>query len=279
MIKSILVILDDSRSSESAKALSIQLTHTYKASLAGIGVLDEPWIAAPEVIPLGGAAFKVGLDEQLLQKAKRRIHKLEKSFMDTCKDEKISCSVIDTTGVPAYEIENFAAEHDLLIIGKDANFHFAPTQETTLSVKQILKDSPRPVIVTSPKLPHQESPNVLVAYDGTFASSRALHLALLMGIFKGKAVHIASVSSDEEEARDRVMVAAKLCRNHGLQPHIHPIASTQKPSAALLDLIKDLKPSLVVMGAFGHGGIAYFFMGSCAKELLKSTNIPLFIYH
>jgi len=40
-----------------------------------------------------------------------------------------------------------------------------------------------------------------------------------------------------------------------------------------------LRPSLIVMGAFGQGGIAYFFMGSCAKDLLKSTDVPLFVYH
>jgi len=67
MIKSILVILDDSKSSESAKELSVNLAKSYKASLTGIGVLDAPWITTPEAIPLGGVAFKVDLDEQLLE--------------------------------------------------------------------------------------------------------------------------------------------------------------------------------------------------------------------
>jgi len=279
MIKSILVTLDDSQSSESAKKLGIELAKSHKASLTGIGILDEPWIAAPEAIPLGGVAFKVELDEKLLQDAKRRVHKLEKAFTEYCEGQKVSCSIIDATGVPAYEIEHFATEYDILIIGKDANFHFTPTQDTTVSVKQILKDNPRPVIVTGPELPNHNSSHVLVAFDGTFASSRALHMALLLGIFKEKTVHIASVSTDEEEARARVNTALKLCHNHGVKAHIHPIASSQKPSDALLELIEDLKPSLAVLGAFGHGGIRYFFTGSCAKNLLKSTNVPLFFYH
>lgn len=279
MIKSILVTLDDSKSSESAKKLGTSLAISHKTFLTGIGVLDEPWIAAPEAIPLGGAAFKVELDEQLLEEAKHHIHKLEKEFTNYCKTNKIACSIIDATGVPAYEIEHFVTEYDLLIIGKDANFHFMATEDTSISIKQIIRDNPRPIIVTGPTLPNQSSHHVLVAYDGTFASSRALHMALLIGIFKGKTVHIASVSSDEEEARDRVTSAQKLCQNHGIQAHIHPIASSQKPAKALIDLMEDIKPSLVVMGAFGHGGISYFFRGSCAKALLKSTDIPLFIYH
>ncbi len=279
MIKSILVTLDESESSESAKNLGIELAKSHKAALTGIGILDEPWIAAPEAIPLGGAAFKVELDAQLLQDAKHRVHKLEKSFANACKDHKVACSIIDASGVPAYEIEHFITEYDVLIIGKDANFHFTPTETTTVSVKQVLRDNPRPVIVTSPTLPNQSSPHILVAFDGTFASSRALHMAVLLNIFHGKTVHIASVSSDEETARNQVETAAKLCQNHGIKPHLHPISSSEKVSVALLDLMNDLKPSLVVMGAFGHGGISYLFMGSCAKDLLKSTNIPLFIFH
>jgi len=279
VIKSILVALDDSESSESAKKLSIHLAKSHKAFLAGIGILDEPWIAAPEAIPLGGAAFKVELDAQLLEDAKHRVHKIERDFAKECKDQKLECSIIDASGVPAYEIEHFITEHDILLIGKDANFHFTPTETTTVSVKQILRDNPRPVIVTGPKLPNQESSHILVAYDGTFTSSRALHMALLIGIFHKKTVHIASISSDEDEARDQVNTAAKLCHNYGLKPSLHPIATSQRPSSALLDLMEDLKPSLIVMGAFGHGGISYLFMGSCAKDLLKSTNIPLFIFH
>lgn len=279
MIKSILVILDDSESSESAKKLGIDLAKSNKASLSGIGILDAPWVTAPEAIPLGGAAFKVDIDEKILETAKQRVHVLERKFTDYCKSQKITAAIIDTTGVPAEEIEHFATEFDVLVIGKDANFHFSPSHDTTVSVKQILKDSPRPIYVTSPQLPNQDSPLVLVAFDGTFAASRALHMAILMGIFKGKTLHIATVSEDEAQARYWINLALKLCHNHEIKAHIHPIASSQKPSVPLLELTEDLKPSLIVMGAYGHSGLRSFFMGSCAKEFLKGTNIPLFVFH
>ena len=170
-------------------------------------------------------------------------------------------------------------EHDILIMGKEANFHFNGTEEATPSVKQILKDNPRPIIVTSSDLPNQHSSHVFVAFDGTFASSRALHMALLIGIFKGKTVHIVSVSSDEEEAQNYVNIAAKLCKNHGVTTHLHPITSSHKASKSLLELMDDLKPCFIVMGAFGHGGISHFFRGSCTKDLLRLTYIPLFVFH
>ena len=279
MIKSILVALDDSKSSQSAKMLSLQFAKVFKTTITGIGVLDEMWIAAPEAIPLGGAAFKVELDEQLLHDAKRQVHKLEKEFTEECKSQDIQSSIIDTSGIPANEIENFITASDLLIIGKNADFHSGLSNETAGSVKQLIKNNPRPVIVTGPTLPNQSSNQVLVAYDGTFASSRALHIAILMGIFKGKTVHIASVNTNEKEAKDSVTSANKLCQNHGIQAHLHTLVTTHKPAEALIELTENLKPSLIVMGAYGHGGLAYFFSGSCTKDLLKSTDIPIFVYH
>lgn len=280
MIKSVLVILDESEASESAKQLGIQLAKSNKASIAGIGVLDAPWIGAPEAIPLGGAAFKVDFDEKVLENAKHRVHALEQKFMDYCKKQKITASIIDTSGIPSEEVRYFSAEFDVLVMGKDASFHFSPTHDQpTLYVKQILKESPRPIFVTSPTLPNQDNPNVLIAFDGTFAASKALHMAILMGIFKEKSLHIASVSGNEEQARHWINLANKLCQNHGIKAHLHPIASVQKPSIVLLGLIADLSPSLIVMGAYGHSGIRAFFMGSCTQDLLKTTDIPFFVFH
>lgn len=279
MIRSVLVILDDSESSESAKKLGIDLAKSNKASISGIGILDAPWVSAPEAIPLGGVAFKVDLDDQLFKSAKHRVHVLEQTFMEYCKRQKVSASIIDAAGIPSEEISHFSTEFDVLVIGKDANFHFSPGQDTTSPVKQILKDSPRPIFVTNPELPNQDSSHVLIAFDGSFASSKALHMAVLLGILKGKTLHITSISADEEQAEHRVNLASKLCHNHGLKIHRHPIASTQKPSTVLLELIEDLNPSLTVMGTHGHSGIRAFFMGSCAKDLLKETNVPLFVFH
>ena len=279
MIKSILVALDESPSSSAAKKIGVGLAKTHKASLSGIGILDEPWIAAPEAIPLGGAAFKVELDQQLLSQAKKHVAKLEKAFVDFCKTQDLSCSIIDTVGVPPYEIEHFLTEYDLLIVGKDANFHFQPTPDTSVSVRQLLKDNPRPLIITGPQLPYQGSTDVLVAFDGTLASSRALHMAVLMGIFHKKTLHIASVSENEEEARDYVNIAAKLCHNHEIKTHVHPLATSDKPAKALLNLIEGIKPSFLIMGAYGHGGFSRFFQGSCVEEILKSTDVPIFVFH
>ncbi len=279
MIRKILVILDESSSSTSAKKFGIELALSFKADLTGIGILDKPWIESPEAVPLGGAAYKVTLDAEIIKKTREHLHKLEQGFMDQCKKSDASCSIIDTSGVPLVEIGNFAAPHDLLIIGKDANFHFDPSEESTVNVKELIKQHPRPTIVTSDKLPHHDSANVLLAYDGTFASSRAIHMAILLGLLKDKVVHIVTVDPDKKEAQYFVNQMEELCKSHSLKTHVHPIASKDKPSTEILSLAQSLKVSLIVMGAYGHKGISYYFKGSCIEQLVDSTKIPIFVYH
>lgn len=279
MIKSVLVILDDSESSESATKLGVTLAQSNEASIAGIGILDAPWITAPEAIPLGGAAFKVDLEGKILHDAKQRIHALERRFTTYCKSQNLSSSIIDTTGVPFQEIEYFATEFDVLIMGKDATFHSGAHPETSSAVKKIIKASPRPLFITSPQMPYQDRNDILIAFDGTVAASKALHMAILMGLFKEKTLHIVSVNENEDHTRQWTNSALKLCHHHGLKAHLHPIASTLKPSLVILDLIRDVKPSLLVLGAYGHNGLRSFFMGSCIQELLHDTDVPVFVFH
>ncbi len=279
MIKNIMVALDDSESSESAKKFSQQLAKVHKSTITGIGVVDEMWVATPEALPLGGAAFKAELDEKLLEDAKKRVHHLEKTLTDECKSQSIPCKVIDASGFPVSEIEQFLIDADLLIIGKNADFHFGQSTETAGSVKQLIKDNPRPVIVSGPTLPNQSSTHVVVAFDGTFAASRSLHTAILLGMFKGKIVHIVYASPHEKEAQEKVDAAIKLCQNHGIQAQPQVVITKDRPSKAILGVLEEVKPSLLVVGAYGHGGISHLFFGSCVKDLLQSTDVPIFVYH
>ncbi len=167
----------------------------------------------------------------------------------------------------------------MLMIGKDANFHFTAAAETGVSITQLLHDNPRPVILTGNSIPYEKSKNILVTYDGTSASSRALHMAILLGIFKGKKVHVTNISTEEEKTTNLVSSAAKLLKNHGIDCETHPIVSSDAPAQAIMELSDALKPYMIVMGAFGHGGIAALFRGSCTKELLKESKIPMFMHH
>ena len=57
LLKSILVGLDGSPSSEAAVELGIQWAKHLNALLAGLGILDEAAIRTPEAEPTGGGYY------------------------------------------------------------------------------------------------------------------------------------------------------------------------------------------------------------------------------
>jgi len=277
MIRSILLALDESQASKTAQKFAISMAKKLNAHIAGIGVLDEPWITAPEAVPLGAAAFKVELDTQLLDDAKHRIHALEAGFKKAATDAGCDYHVIDAEGFPVEEIERAIVAHDILVLGRDANFHFFPLRGMAVSVEQLLKDSPRPIILTSAE--ETSGKSVIFAYDGSLASARAIHMAILLDVHKGKDVHIVTINSEQKIADGKADKIRILCERHGIKSTVHAIESSDKAGGILERLGQELNAELIVMGAYGHSGLASFFKGSVMKDLVNNGKIPLFLYH
>jgi nucleotide-binding universal stress UspA family protein len=277
MIRSILVALDDTDSSQTARRFAIAMAKRRKAILTGLGVVDKPWLTAPEAVPIGGAAFKADLDQQLVEDAKKHIHKVERTFKKECSEKGISCSIVDTTGEPTHEISKHLVDHDVLVVGKDADFHFAGTSDRSSVVKALLDSNPRPLILTGTS--EDAGKDIIVTYDGSQASSRTIHIAILLDLFKFATPHLVTIAASKKGAKDTMKLIIQLFKNHGIEPVLHPIESSSRPSIEIINLAERLDTAMVVMGACGHKGIQYLLSGSVSQDLLKSTQYPFFIYH
>jgi nucleotide-binding universal stress UspA family protein len=277
MIKRLLVVLDDSEASRAAKTYAIQLAKNCDASLTGMAVVDTPWITAAQPEPLGGAAYKIRRDQELVSKTRTHMEKMLKSFVEKCKQLQVKCSTSEREGFPVTEIEKLSQEHDLIVIGRTTDFHFDLDQENDLTVKHITRDSPRPLIIVGPT--PSSGKTVLIAYDGSLQAARTLHMYLLLGLADEHNVHIISIARHSQEANDIAGRAQKMCELYGIKPTVKSITSTRPAEEIITTTAKEVEANLIVMGAFGHHGIREFFFGSCAQHMIKKSDIPLFIYH
>lgn len=277
MLKSILVVLDGSKTAEAAKKYAIALAKGSKTSLTGVGVIDTPWITAAQPEPLGGAAYKIHRDEVVIQQTHTRIQEMLDAFKGMCKDNKISCNSSELEGFPATEIERLSQEHDLIIIGKTTDFHFDLDTESDITVKHIIRDNPRPmIVVTSAEF---DGDQVLIAYDGSLQAARALHMYLLLGLAKGKKIHVISIARMQDEATDMAERAQKMCEIYGVDVTSEGIASHRPPEDVIKAQATKIDANMIVMGAFGHHGLREIFFGSCTEHMMKQSEVPLFIHH
>lgn len=277
MLKRILVVLDGSNAARAAKRYALKLADILKAELTGVGIIDLPWITAAQPEPLGGAAFKIHRDQEVIRQTHERIQAMLAIFRTECDKNSIECHLSELEGFPATEIEGLSEEHDLIIIGKTTDFHFDLDEDTDLTVRYIVRDNPRPIIVVTSE--REIDGKVLVAYDGSMQAARALHMFLLLGLGQGHELHVVSIAKRKNEADAIAQRAKAMCQVHGVKVEAEGVASNKPPQDIIKKKAQEINASMVVMGAYGHHGIRELIFGTTTEHLLRESDVALFIHH
>lgn len=281
MIKSIVVALDGSSSSANARALAMDVATRTGASLVGLGVLDVPWMTAPRATPIGGGSYQLHRNEELLAQGRAKIQGRVADFHAECEAANVSHSAIGAEGDPVEQIDQEADRHDMIVIGRQTNFHGEDGMEIGETVRRLLENNPRPLMIAPDGDKMAGDPNkVVVAFDGSVTSSRAMHMFLLLGLAEGREIHVVSVDSDADKAAGLADRGAALFRSHGVKAEAHGVHSSGKSSSAILGAVSSVGAGRLVMGAHGHEGwLKRVLMGSTTNRLLTDSNAPIFVHH
>ena len=278
MLKSIVVAVDASPSSVEAEKLALAIADSHGSRLVGIGVLDTPFFTQPMARPMGAGAYKEHRDETLVRAARERLEARLKEFEAACAAAGAAYGVVEAEGVPHMLIEAEADRHDLIVIGRETNFHGVEKHDIADVVQRLLHDNPRPVVMAPPA--PQSGERVVVAFDGSRESSRAMHMYILLGLAKGREAHVVSIAADRAAARDTAAKGAELFRSHGFEAEAHGIAARGNPADAILSHVESMNAGMLVMGAFGrHNLVHNILVGSATRRLLHDCPAPVFVHH
>ena len=278
MLKSIVVAVDASPSSVEAEKLALAIAGSHGSQLVGIGVLDTPFFTAPMARPMGAGVYKEHRDETLLEAARQRLEARMKEFEATCAAAGAAYGAVEAEGVPHMLIEAEADRHDLIVIGRETNFHGVEKHDIADVVQRLLHDNPRPVVMVPPA--PQRGERVVVAFDGSRESSRAMHMYILLGLAKGQEAHVVSIAADRATALETAEKGAGLFRSHGFEAEAHGIAARGNPADAILSQVEAMSAGMLVMGAFGHHNLVHnILVGSATRRLLHDCPAPVFVHH
>jgi nucleotide-binding universal stress UspA family protein len=277
MLRRILLAIDTTPASRVAQDLTIAIAKRRSAAITGVGVVDRPWATAPQAIPIGGSAYKVHRDQVVLDELRHEVEAILGTFAGTCRTAGVVFSTVEIEDAPARAIESEAEGCDLIVIGKDSNFHFEAQPDMTATVARLIRENARPVLVTSAGKPTGDK--ALVCYDGSVPASRAMHMFILLGLAHAREVHLVSVAATKEAAGARLAAANKLSTAHDIPVHLHPTAADADAGEIILAEVDALEPALLVTGAFGHTGLRDLFLGSATRTLLHQCDTPMLICH
>jgi nucleotide-binding universal stress UspA family protein len=283
MLRSILIATDFRESDASAVTLGIRWATKTGATLVGLGIVDEPGIRALE--PAWSVGGKPDVDPVYYMGYEARLadvnHKVERHlelFSGRCSEAGVAHTEAKVVGAPHELIQEEAQTCDLILLSRGSRFRFISTDdEGDVTLKKVLKDTPRPVVVV-PKTTWPEGP-VVVAYDGSLQAARSLAAFEATGLGESGKVHLVSVGSSAIATAERAERACKFLSHHKIDAVVHALSSSAPAEEVILEQARHLNAGLLVMGAYGRPVLREFFVGSVTRKMLEESPVPLFLYH
>ena len=274
MLRTILVALDDSPYTDTATTLAIEWAKRFDARLLGLGILDTASIARAEAIPLGASSFKKERDGARIKDTEGRVQGFLSKFQERCSSAGVTAEVFQDVGNPAANIVRGAHRCDVVMLGRETHFHL-DTKEREATVAEVLRGSPRPIVVVPPELSQGEG--VVVAYGGGREVGHTLQTFHLLGLTGGETIHLISVSRDGWQAGEFANLASDFLAAHGVSVQLREIVSKASPSEVLLEQVQKIRPRMLMMGAHGQPSLRDIFVGSVTRDVLRVCPVPVFV--
>ncbi|SDC71042.1 hypothetical protein SAMN05216345_103376 [Cupriavidus sp. YR651] len=139
----------------------------------------------------------------------------------------------------------------------------------------------RPMLLVPPqtplKTPLSLDGHAVVAWNGRREASRALADALPLLALASRVTILVLVTDGgmgDEGASDLVPWLAR----HGLDATIR-VEACAAADDALLRIVSDVQPALLVAGGYGHSRLGELIVGGTTRTLLRRCTVPLFMSH
>ena len=275
MLRSALVAVDGSPCSDSAITLALDWAARFDARLLALGIVDEKSAHSSEPVPLGAGAYKKARDQARLADAHQRVAGFLADFRAHAAAAGVRSDVLEEQGGPAERILFEAQRADVVILGRETHFNFETPERRDATLAQVVRRSPRPMVVVPQTLP--EGTGVLVAYGGGREAARTLQLFALLGLAAGETLDVMTVHRDPAEARATARAAADFLAVHGITHRVYTVASAAAPAEVLLDEVQSRRPRLLVLGAHREHPLRDLFATSVTRAVLGACPVPILV--
>lgn len=283
MIKRILVALDPDADTPVATETAIRIATRCGATLTGIALIDREAIDEDTAGGgIGSMYFAEKMRERITAETRVKAQALVQAF-----GEQVDAAGVEHTGDRVGEdglVASLVDEmrtHDLLIAGRESHFYYKDPERRTHTMAKVVETGAAATLLVGAEEPHVR--RVLVAYDGSTASSRTLqkfaHLSPFGLTIEVEIVHVRDGSADARLASDYLTGAARdYLVAHGYTTVHTTGLEGSKPADAILEHAATTHADLIVSGAYAKTGVKRWLLGSSATTLLEKATLPLFLY-
>jgi nucleotide-binding universal stress UspA family protein len=276
MIKSILIPTDGSPNSRISLDYGIYIASLFNAVITGLNVIDIRALEGPFLSDISGSLGFSPFQNYLpkfQQTLEERGDLMLEDFKNYCSEKSVQPKIKRLTGIIPNIIANEAKRVDLIIIAQRGEHEKWSTGLLGSTTESVVRKSPRPVLVTPNSFRTFE--NVLIAYDGSVESNRALKTACeLFTVIKSN-VKIVFVTDDEERSGELTGEVEEFVSPYKIKVEIEWLQG--EAGKKILDYAENNHIDLIVMGAFGHSRIHDLILGGTTAYIIRKSTIPILL--
>lgn len=161
----------------------------------------------------------------------------------------------------------------VLVLGIRGEEHEQDTTHLGAHLEATIRALHRPILVVNTEFTVPEK--VMLAYDGSDASSKALDMLAQSPLFKGIPVHLVTVGEDPANSNTLQHRATEVLQAAG--HNVTAVTLDGRPSEALVNYQAEHDIDLILMGAYSHTRLRELVLGSLTAKVLLKSNKPLLL--
>lgn len=156
------------------------------------------------------------------------------------------------------------------VVGVRGEAHQASDSGVGAQLETLVRAVHLPLLVVN--RPFEEPQRVMLAYNGSTPSRKALSMVALSQAFKKLTCHVVYAGRDGQQHLDH---AAQTLRAGGVETHTAQVDGRIEDALVTYQAAHDI--DLTIMGAFSHSRIRGFLVGSFTAKMLARTQRPLLL--
>ena len=272
MIKSILLAVDGSVYTDSVVQHGIALAKAFSAKLRVVTVSDIrvfEWVSAvgsDGFVPMVSSSEYQSESQELLEEKCDRV--LEKCS-NILQKSGLEFETVKLSGSPAHILCDQAHLADLLIMGRRGEFARWDSKMLGATIEAVSRHCHKPILMALQE--YNPVKNLLVAYDGSSNSNKALQYAGYLGSGLGIPVTVISIADDQEWGKQNCDEANKYLQSYDVE-----IITEVRPGNADKEITRFAEErdfNLLVIGAYGHSRIREAILGSTTQHILTQVHL------
>ncbi len=278
-MKKILVPTDFSPSAQVALQRAFQIAKKHEAEVDVLHVIGslKSQLLAPEV-----GYFDEDLERDYIASIQEHAFALIQKNIESISFKEAQYKVAVETGNIYQVIKQYAAQNDidLILMGTEGTRNLKEIWVGS-NTEKVVRVAPCPVLAVKPNCPEFEGfANVLFPSSLSEAQAPTLkRLAQFVNNFGGK-IHLLYVNTafgylDAEEIVEKQEAFIRKAGLEGIAMH-HTTARTEE--AGILNMARYLKVDLIALQTSQRKGLAHFFFGSTAEDVVNAAQIPVLTF-